>query len=71
MIIQNNFNKRSVDLNSDYKSVGKGSNSLDSKIDDINKNHFTEENPIIQNILDNDTEYDDTSEDDNKWSFFS
>ena len=72
MIIQNNFNSKSVDANNDYTVIGKGSNSLDKNLDTDKRIRENLENPIIDDILRSDKEYeedDDTS--DNKWSFFS
>lgn len=72
MIIQNNFNSKSVDANNDYTIIGKGSNSLDKNLDTDKRIRENLENPIIDDILRSDKEYeeeDDTS--DNKWSFFS
>lgn len=72
MIIQNNFNSKSVDSNNDYTVIGKGSNSLDKNLDTDKRIRENLENPIIDDILRSDKEYeeeDDTS--DNKWSFFS
>ena len=72
MIIQNNFNSKSVDANNDYTIIGKGSNSLDKNLDTDKRIRENLENPIIDDILRSDKEYEeDDDPSDNKWSFFS
>ena len=73
MIIKNNFNKKSVDSLNDYENIGKGSNSLDKKLQKEQEGFIRKniDNPIIQNIINSDKEYEEDDSDDNKWSFFN
>ena len=70
MIIKNNYNDKSVNPLNGYTKIGKGSHSLDSDFE-REKEGFIKENmnnPILQNLRDNNDETEDRDED--NWKFF-
>lgn len=71
MIIKNNFNEKDANPLPDYKGIGKGINSLDKYFEEqngvLNKNV---DNKVIQDILNKDKEYEDDTDDGDKWKFF-
>ena len=67
MIIKNNFdNKRALPNDNNYNKIGKGSNNIEKRLEDIkNKNN----NPFFK--IDSDTLKDDDNEEiRDKWDFF-
>jgi len=73
MIIKNNFNSKNVDPLTNYQKIGKGSNSLDRKLD-LERQGFIKENldnKVIQDIIKSDTEYEEDNDNNkDKWDFF-
>ena len=71
MIIQNNFNSQSATPLDDYESIGGGRNRQKYKKEQEHPQFIKENlnNPIIQNVLDKDSEFDDNTKED-KWDFF-
>ena len=73
MIIQNNFNSKSAEPRSDYKSIGEGRNSFDNATNMDNEKLIRDNlnNGVIQDIMNKDNEYnDDTIDDSDRWGFF-
>ena len=72
MIIKNNFNDKDASPLKDYQGIGKGSNSIDKKIQEEQEGFIKEniENNVIQDIINNDYEYEDDDKKEDKWNFF-
>ncbi len=70
MVIKDNFNEKTVDPLTDYKSVGKGSHSTDRELE-REKEGFIKAN-MENNVLEDLRANHDNSDDDNSdpWKFF-
>ncbi len=64
MIIQNNFNNKDTKPLDNYQSIG---STRDNTIENRN---LDQDNKIIQDIIDEDQEYEDNEEEKDKWDFF-
>ncbi len=72
MIIKNNFNSRNSNPLKDYNNIGKGSHSLDRKLDDERHGFIREnmENDVLRDLREPDNSNNDDDISNDKWDFF-